>query len=709
MTGSVALVEDPLLMDDILRPVITRALTFSRGLHQKPLLSALIGAQSIDYQLTPSLPFQRKQPVSHVIGWGRKPNTRKAVSYAQKRGLPYIALEDGFIRSFGLGRDGALAMSVVLDSEGMYYDATQPSSLELALNDPQRVISAEQRHQAAELIRYLCHHQISKYNGAPNLPADQLNGTGEKVLIVDQVAGDLSLTFGAGADFSTEQMVNEALQAHPDATIYLKLHPETMAGHRRGLFDQLSNRHQLHLITGDYNPLSIIKQVDQVYVATSQMGFEALMLGKKVTCFGTPFYAGWGLTDDRQSCSRRSQKRTLEELFCIAYQQYSRYINPATGLSCELKTVLEYIVETRQYHQANRGTVHGVGFQFWKHNHVRPYLNTPGNDLQFKSDTWFANKTVGAGESVVAWASSECQLSQRAAHQSGAQFSRMEDGFLRSVGLGSDLVRPNSLIVDQRGIYYDPSQPSDLEHLLQNSVFDQPLLQRAEALRAHIVANGISKYNHVAVGQRVPSLPADRQILLVIGQVEDDASIQLGCVGDVRSNEALLKRVRALNPDAFIVYKPHPDVLAGNRKGAVTETESLFDVQLADIPLSVLYPLIDQLHTMTSLSGFEALMNGIPVHTYGLPFYAGWGLTDDQLTLDRRNRKLRLSELIAATLICYPRYINWSTHSFTSVEYVLEQLVKEQVKNGEQGKMLFPKIARLSRKLKNMSMSLINV
>ncbi len=708
MTCSLVYSENAPSMDELVYPVVANALTFSRGLHLKPLLKELIGATSVSYRLTSKLPLRLEQPISHVIGWGRKPNTRKAVAYARKQGIPYIALEDGFIRSFGLGRDGALAMSVVLDREGMYYDATRPSSLELALNDPQFNISAEQQTQAAELIRYLCHHQISKYNGAPGIPLEQMKGSGEKVLIVDQVAGDLSLTFGAGADFSTDQMVNAALQAHPEATIYLKLHPETMAGHRRGLFDELSSRHQLQLITGDYNPLSIIKQVDHVYVATSQMGFEALMLGKKVTCFGMPFYAGWGLTEDRQSCPRRTQKRTLEELFFAAYQQYSRYINPATGLACDLKTVLQYIVETRPYHQSNRGTVHSIGFQFWKHNHVRPYLHTPGNDIQFKTDKQLADGTVAGDDRVVAWASSECQLSQQIAKQSGAQFSRMEDGFLRSVGLGSDLVKPNSLIVDQRGIYYDPSQPSDLEHLLQNSRFDQSLLQRAEALKQRIVTNGISKYNHVSKGSAGLSLPADQRVLLVIGQVEDDASIQLGCIGEVRSNKALLRQVRASNRAAFIVYKPHPDVLAGNRKGSVTD-EALFDLQLADVPLSALYPVIDELHTMTSLSGFEALMNNVPVFTYGLPFYAGWGLTQDKLSIDRRNRTLLLNELIAATLICYPRYINWSTHSFTHVEYVLDQLVKEQAKNSGQGKTLFPKIARLSRKLKNMSMSLINV
>ena len=45
--------------------------------------------------------------------------------------------------------------------------------------------------------------------------------------------------------------------------------------------------------------------------------------------------------------------------------------------------------------------------------------------------------------------------------------ARMEDGFIRSVGLGSDFNWPYFLAVDRKGIYYDPSRPSELEDILQ--------------------------------------------------------------------------------------------------------------------------------------------------------------------------------------------------------------------------------------------------
>ncbi len=56
---------------------------------------------------------------------------------------------------------------------------------------------------------------------------------------------------------------------------------------------------------------------------------------------------------------------------------------------------------------------------------------------------------------------------------------RVEDGFLRSVGLGTELVQPLSWVMDGRGIYYDARVPSDLEHVLQTLEFTPQLVARA--------------------------------------------------------------------------------------------------------------------------------------------------------------------------------------------------------------------------------------
>tara|TARA_R100000501_G_scaffold5804_1_gene12776 strand:+ start:63771 stop:64886 length:1116 start_codon:yes stop_codon:yes gene_type:complete len=234
---------------------------------------------------------------------------------------------------------------------------------------------------------------------------------------------------------------------------------------------------------------------------------------------------------------------------------------------------------------------------------------------------------------------------------------QIEDGFIRSRGLGAELNAPLSIVVDTRGIYYDPSRPSDLEHLLQTADIDASLTRRAEALVARIVAADIVKYG--ARGQAV-TLPRGRPLILVPGQVEDDRSVRLGG-GRIATNAALLVAVRSARPDAHIIFKPHPDVEAGLRAGGPrpAEADRLADTVVRDASLTTLFGQVDEVHSLTSQTGFEALLRGIPVTTYGAPFYAGWGLTRDLGEVPaRRTRRRTLAELAAATLILYPRYLD---------------------------------------------------
>ena len=83
---------------------------------------------------------------------------------------------------------------------------------------------------------------------------------------------------------------------------------------------------------------------------------------------------------------------------------------------------------------------------------------------------------------------------------------------------------------------------------------------------------------------------------------------------------------------------------------------------------------VDEVHTLTSLTGFEALLRGIPVVTYGQPFYAGWGLTTDLNPPARRTRKLLLDALVAGVLILYPHYIDPVTSLACGPETVLDRL-----------------------------------
>lgn len=125
-------------------------------------------------------------------------------------------------------------------------------------------------------------------------------------------------------------------------------------------------------------------------------------------------------------------------------------------------------------------------------------------------------------------------------------------------------------------------------------------------------------------------IPAGKRILLVPGQVGDDLSIRLGC-SEIADNLSLLKVVRQRNPEAYILFRPHPDVDAGHRKGHVPDDIVLLyanEIQRGG-SMTALIACVDEVHTMTSLAGFEALLRKRSVVTYGQPFYAGWGLTED--------------------------------------------------------------------------------
>lgn len=255
---------------------------------------------------------------------------------------------------------------------------------------------------------------------------------------------------------------------------------------------------------------------------------------------------------------------------------------------------------------------------------------------------------------------------------------RIEDAFIRSVALGSGFAKPYSLSIDSRGIYFDPRKPSDLEFLLENHEFSESLIQRAQQVRHQVLMHKFSKYNHLAHREIEVDKTKYDKVILITGQVEDDMSMQFGAFG--MSYADLLERVRQNNPNAYIIYKPHPDVLSGNRKGHIAQ--EILDKYANEVQTLVsidsCIAVSDEVHTLTSGAGFDALMRGKKVYTYGMPFYAGWGLTKDYRSCERRTQVRSLDELVAATLILFPRYLSPKTGKFCEVEQTLSELKEEQ-------------------------------
>ena len=619
-----------------------------------------------------------------VVGWGHKPTAAKARSYAKAKHLPYVALEDGFLRSLDLGVNGAAPVSLTVDLVGVYYDATGPSQIETDIREAQTWFTPEVRDRAQRCLDRVVACDLSKYNAAPSVARGWLEATypecrgKEKILLIDQTRGDASVTLGLADESSFCRMAADARAEHPGAAFFVKTHPDVAAGKKAGY---LTTIEEMTVISEPVAPLSFLSEFDAVYAVTSQMGFEALMLGKPVTLYGTPFYAGWGLTQDRGTAvSRRGVARDVVTVFAAAYLKNARYVNPVTGERFELEDAIDLLSDARRADVAHRGTIVCAGIRRWKKPHFRAFLSGTATTLQF---IWDFDEALVTAKSLNArlavWAAKCTDGDVAKARKAGVSLLRVEDGFIRSIGLGSDYETPYSLVTDSEGIYYDPAGSSDLEAIL-NRLAGNPAafaweLARARYLRHFIVSRGITKYNLPVKPVRLTA-PAGKKVVLVIGQTDVDASVVRGR-GVVQTNMELLQTVRQKRPEAFIVYLEHPDVADGNRPGRVDSTvlKTCADQVLTGIAAVALLGSVDEVHVLTSLTGFEALLRGIPVVTYGRPFYAGWGLTDDALTFERRQKGLSIEGLVAGTLILYPTYWDWLSGQFCRPEDVCERIL----------------------------------
>lgn len=595
-----------------------------------------------------------------VLVWGQKPSARKGELLAAQYQLPLLRLEDGFLRSVGLGAD-CPPYSIVLDDVGIYYDARSPSRLESLIAQP---LTALQRQRSEELARRWRQARVSKYNHSKEraVPVEPY------VLVVDQTFGDASIEYGLASKASFQQMLQSALERYPDHQIVLKIHPDVFAGKKQGHFTDAQLRHpRVRVLTEDIHAPALLEQASAVFCVTSQMGFEALLWQKPVYTFGMPFYAGWGLTHDALAAPARRQPVSFSQLVYAALLVYPRYLDPETGKRCEAEQLLSWLALQRRHR-------HRFSEPLWLHR--PPYWKRRAFGRFFQGSDL---KVVPRGQQIA-----ECCRQLVWGAKAGENLIRVEDGFIRSVGLGADLTQPASWVIDETGMYYDARSPSKLEQLLARYPFSDTDRERASQLTSRLLALKVTKYN---VGATNWQRPDAERVLLVPGQVESDASIRFGSPV-VKTNLALLQHVRAANPDAYIVYKPHPDVQAGLRLAGEADggaAAKYCNEVIGNEDMAHLLSQIDEVHTLTSLTGFEALLRGKAVTCYGQPFYAGWGLTTDMYPNERRQRRLQLTELVAAALVLYPTYISSSTGCFTTPERVITEIEQQRSQHKKPG------------------------
>lgn len=592
-----------------------------------------------------------------VAVWGNSPTAHRGVGVATARDAPVVRVEDALLRSLHPGRDGEPPLGLVIDHRAVHFDPSKPSDLEVLLAT-HPLDDTALLNRARACIARLQEAHLSKYAA---IPLDTPAPTAGYVVVIDQTEGDASVT-ASGADRTRFlEMLYYAQEEHPGARILIKTHPETTAGHRKGYFRDSDLNERISFLTDPISPYTLFEGALGVYTVSSGLGFEAIFSGHKPRVFGQPFYAGWSLTTDAFEVQRRQRTLTRAQLFAAAMILYPRWYDPYRDTLCELETVIDTLeAQARSWREDRHGWA-AAGMSLWKRPHLQNFYGAhkPLTYAEAPLDISDRPQMIWAGKTDIATRG----------------LTRVEDGFVRSKSLGAALVPPLSLVTDDLGIYYNPARPSRLEKWITARATLRPdQQQRAARLIRSLTDAGLSKYN---TGRPPEALP-DGHRILVCGQVGDDASIRTG-TSDITSNQALLDAVRAAHPEAMILFKPHPDVEAGLREGALTDPTAA-DYIIAGTDPAALLAQVHEVHTMTSLMGFEALLRGVPVTTYGAPFYAGWGLTTDRSDVPPRRRATpTLEGLVHAALIDYPRYFDPKTGLPCPVEVAVLRLSEGDV------------------------------
>ncbi|WP_395395819.1 hypothetical protein WBP07_16470 [Novosphingobium sp. BL-8A] len=226
----------------------------------------------------------------------------------------------------------------------------------------------------------------------------------------------------------------------------------------------------------------------------------------------------------------------------------------------------------------------------------------------------------------------------------------LEDGFIRSFERNAPSL---SVIVDDLGVYYDARVVSRMERVIAAGA-DGAQSERARQLAAAWRDGGISKYNHALDYEG--ALP--EHYVLVADQSLGDLSV-IGGLADAASFTAMLHAALTENPNHTVLVKIHPDVLTHRKRGNLVPR----DLQHPRIRLIAdgchparLLRNAACVYAVTSLIGFEALLWSRPVRCFGMPFYAGWGLTHDHLSPPVRRGHARVEDLVHAALVAQARY-----------------------------------------------------
>lgn len=453
---------------------------------------------------------RRDRAPRRIAAWAEAPGTARLRARAAAAGVPFVLLAQGLLRAPPRGRMPPPSLSaLVLEIAG-------PGS-PAGIVSPGRVLadrgweSPALLAQAAAARRALASARIGgdwwNSGGEGELPA----GDGYTVVLLAEPA--VADTGTPPREAALAAMLDCALAENPADRLVIvapdpigeALRPSLVAAATGGAA----------IISRPLDPWLLLDRAARVYSAGGEIGLLALIAEVPVAAFGSAFYTGWGATKDAAGMLQRPFRRNTDEIFAGACLLATRYRDPFRNIRASFDDVLAVLADWRRLDEANRRIAVCVGMSFWKRRRIADFVRSSAGDPVFRRTTAGAVAAAlrdrkAPARAIAGWASRLPDGLAAAAAQAGVPLVRVEDGFIRSVGLGSDFLPPASLVLDARGMYFDPRVRSDLEVLLGEAAFGPALVARAQALAAQLVARGVTKYNLADRGLGI-DVPAGRR------------------------------------------------------------------------------------------------------------------------------------------------------------------------------------------------------
>lgn len=280
--------------------------------------------------------------VDIYLQWGQQQDLRQR-EVQQALGKERLIIEDGLLVNDRTNSPFRQKLSISFDDGSSWLEDSGLSSRLVNTLQSEVVLKRNESTRVTKLINRIVDGRLSRHNHYPDVAIKLGSAERPKLLLIDNISAKADAEKVAHLQQAFKDMLREAIAQYPDYDILVKTElPKT----RYLSLNVLAHLPHVYFIDFNIHTRSLLDIAEKVFVVNAAEGFEALLLGKEVHCYGKPFYAGWGLTTDHVVIPERTAKRSVKEVFHFAYLVNSRYYLPTEDRACELEELVDYMLGT---------------------------------------------------------------------------------------------------------------------------------------------------------------------------------------------------------------------------------------------------------------------------------------------------------------------------------------------------------------------------